>query len=589
MSQDAYRPSDELLRLVAGLMDDELDRAAHEQLQQLLKEDEQAREWYGRVMLVHSLLSLDGRHGTLELPPAVIPSLCQALADGEEQPVDFNRGALPSTAAPNHLVARASRLTSGRRTNRRLPVGWGRSLAIAASVSMIAAGIYQFARLPMQVAAPHRGTDVARVKHEVGARFVYGVDENPRPKAGAMLKRGKYELIDGLIELEYDTGARLVMMAPAEFTLIDEMNVKLDAGRISAHIPEAAIGFTVDANGGQIVDLGTAFAVDARRDQQTEVHVFEGEVRVELDNQSSDRSEPVELLAGHATRISADSPVASGIDLDTRKFVRRLGFEQDAYADAIMALNPAVYYRMEPSGNGDVLKDSSASKVDALIHRGVSASSPWAGGRVGAALSLGGPTEKTYAIARNYPKTSGDELSVVCWVYAESRPFWASIAKNWGYDYEARGQFHFGLLGNTGELAAHIVDKSHTHDEAGEWIDLCAQDSEPLPLNQWHHVAMVADGAALRLYRNGEEVDSVPYDALYNNPQVTLLAIGAKLDENGLAAADGWSLWEGRLDELAIFNHAISSERINDLYEISKEGFDRSGEQLPQLHARQDN
>src|SRR5690606_16180078 len=148
------------------------------------------------------------------------------------------------------------------------------------------------------------------------------------------------------------------------------MNVKLAEGKVSAHIPEAAIGFTIDSVGGQVVDLGTSFAVDARRDKKTEVHVFEGEVRVELDRQADQPRETVALFAGHATRISAGSPIASGIDLDSRKFVRSLAFEEDAYANAIMALNPAVYYRMEPSGNGDVLKDSSASKVDALIHHG---------------------------------------------------------------------------------------------------------------------------------------------------------------------------------------------------------------------------
>jgi hypothetical protein len=567
-------------------MDEELDRAAHERLQQLLKEDEQACQWYGQVMLVHSLLSLDGRHATLELPPAVIPHLSCASADCEDQPIDFERNPLQTIKATSHRTAKTSGPTSDQRQNRRLPARRV-LLATAASLAMIAAGIYQFASLSTQVAVPFRGADVARVKHEVGARFVYGVDANPRPEAGTMLKRGKYELIDGLVELEYDSGARLVMMAPAEFTLIDEMNVKLDEGKVSAHIPEAAIGFTIDAIGGQVVDLGTAFAVDARRDEQTEVHVFEGEVRIELHQSSNEEIEPVELFAGHATRINAGSPVVSGIDINTRKFVRNLGFGQDAYANAIIALNPAIYYRMEPSGNGDVLEDSSASGVDALIHRGATVGSPWAGGRVGAALGLGGPTERTYAIARNYPKAPGDELSVVCWVYAESRPFWASIAKNWGYD-GSRGQFHFGLLDSTGELAAHIVDKSHMYDEAGEWIDLCAQDSVPLPLNQWHHVAMVADGVALRLYRNGEEVDSVPYDTLYSNPRLTSLAIGAKLDEQGLAAADGWSLWEGRLDELAIFNHALSPERIKDLYEISKEGVESSSEQLGRLNSQQD-
>ena len=332
MRHEAYKPSDELLRLASGLMDEELDRTAHAQLQQLLKEDEQARQWYADLMLVHSLLALDGRHGTLELPPPVIDFCCQTVEDDEELLVE-RQLSVPSLGTTNRRSTAFGRPAFVSRFCGRGPTQWGILLATVASVFIVAAIVYQLVRRP-QAAFPFRGADVVVVKHEVGAKFVYGADEERRPKPGSVLKRGKYELIDGLIELEYESGATLVIMAPADFTLIDEMNVKLDEGKISAHIPDAAIGFTIDSVGGQVVDLGTAFAVDARRGKEAEVHVFEGEVRVELHHENDQPSEPVSLLAGRATRMSAGSPIASGIDLNSRKFVRSLSVEPDAYANA---------------------------------------------------------------------------------------------------------------------------------------------------------------------------------------------------------------------------------------------------------------
>jgi hypothetical protein len=134
-----------------------------------------------------------------------------------------------------------------------------------------------------------------------------------------------------------------------------------------------------------------------------------------------------------------------------------------------------------------------------------------------------------------------------------------------------RGQFHLGLLEHSGELAAHIVDASKSDEEAGKIVEVYAADSVPLPLNQWHHVAMVADGSTLRLYRNGEEVGSAAYETLYDNPELKALAIGTKLNNEGDAPAfPGWSMWDGRLDELAIFNRSLSKEQIQELFELSR-------------------
>jgi hypothetical protein len=145
-------------------------------------------------------------------------------------------------------------------------------------------------------------------------------------------------------------------------------------------------------------------------------------------------------------------------------------------------------------------------------------------------------------------------------VIASSRPRWASIAKNWA-GADDRGQFHFGLHFDSGELEAHIEDSS------GE--EIVVKDGTPLPLHAWHHVAFVADGETLRLYRNGKQVDAAAYHKLHRDERITALAIGTKLNLKGDAPDhQDFNMWDGRLDELAIFNHAVSDEQIRELYEL---------------------
>ena len=442
--------------------------------------------------------------------------------------------------------------------------GWlsrRRPLRLAAAAIFVAVAVGVTLLNAERPQAPYRGAETAVLSRAVGAQFAYGVNGESAPAEGMHLRQGVYELLNGLVELEYRSGAVLVLRAPATFDLVDEACVRLEDGQLAAHVPKAAIGFRIETPGATVIDMGTDFAVQAVKEKESEVHVFIGEVLVDLHGEKGRTADVLRLVTGEAARVDYFTGMPSGIDLDEQQFLRSLREDKNSYAQAVLALDPAVYYGMEPTGDGTRLLDSSPRGADATIHLGRATAPVWTSGRVGAALALGGPAQGTYAAASQYPQAEGDAVTVVAWIYARSRPRWASIAKNWAGGSEDRGQFHFGLYDDAGELEVHMVD------DGGK--EVVARDKLPLPLNTWHHVAFVADGTELRLYRNGRLVDSQPYRTLHRDPRIKALAIGTKLNLAGDAPEEhDFNMWDGRLDELAIFNHALTDEQLLKLYQL---------------------
>ena len=186
----------------------------------------------------------------------------------------------------------------------------------------------------------------------------------------------------------------------------------------------------------------------------------------------------------------------------------------------------------------------------------------WASGRVGSAIELSGPSSDESIVVPDYPKTNNNILSGCAWVYARSRPRWATIAVNWG---DRAGQFHLGLFDTSGQLEVHINDAGDKR--------VVAMENIPIPLNQWHHVAFVADGSVLHLFRNGREVASSPYTSINGSDGIRSLGIGTRLDyrvDGKSGQNKSYAFWHGKLDEIAIFNHALSAADIKRLYNAGK-------------------
>jgi hypothetical protein len=159
------------------------------------------------------------------------------------------------------------------------------------------------------VASASEPTDdsVAVLTQAVDARW-----DGQGPAVGAPLPRGRLRLAGGLARVEFYGGATVILEGPADLELVSPMRAVCRQGKLRAVVPPAASGFTVDAAGVRLVDLGTEFGVDVpgggdRDGRAPEVHVFDGRVRLLPAEAAADAGDAPtrELTTGQGVRLPA--------------------------------------------------------------------------------------------------------------------------------------------------------------------------------------------------------------------------------------------------------------------------------------------
>ena len=151
----------------------------------------------------------------------------------------------------------------------------------------------------------------------------WGQELNGQLDVGTYLAEGeRFTLFSGFAELEFPYQVRVVVQGPATFVTGTYGILWLESGRCVAHVPRKASGFTINANGSQIVDLGTEFGVEANAEMETDVYVFQGKVELSIPDALIHNS--VELTKYEGVRSSAKTGKIVPVEIDTDRFTRRL-------------------------------------------------------------------------------------------------------------------------------------------------------------------------------------------------------------------------------------------------------------------------
>jgi hypothetical protein len=143
-------------------------------------------------------------------------------------------------------------------------------------------------------------------------------DSDLRPREFLMrLREGeKLHLLSGLAQLEFYSGARIILQGPSEFTPTGPTGGRLESGRLTGKVDGGK--FHLITPTAKVIDLGTEFGVTVGPTSNTDVCVFVGEVEVqpglEHQEQHDADAEAYNLTQGMSVRVAATGQVSDGMD-----------------------------------------------------------------------------------------------------------------------------------------------------------------------------------------------------------------------------------------------------------------------------------
>jgi hypothetical protein len=200
---------------------------------------------------------------------------------------------------------------------------------------------------------------VGQITGMVDCEFAEGSKtEDRRPKTVVSLG-DKLNLVSGLLEITYDTGAQVILQGPVQYDVESPVGGFLTVGKLTARVdsakPRAADPksttsnrqflipsplFVIRTPTATVTDLGTEFGVEVARSGETTSHVFRGSVRVQriAADGSAEPDGPV-VRENQSVRVApGDRRVVTLQGFVPSRFVRKLPVPQMKVFDLVDAV-----------------------------------------------------------------------------------------------------------------------------------------------------------------------------------------------------------------------------------------------------------
>ena len=240
-----------------------------------------------------------------------------------------------------------------------------------------------------------------------------------------------------------------------------------------------------------------------------------------------------------------------------------LGFTQEAFAGLIVKAPPYIGLNeglvgfwsfdgpdMSQSTNNVWAFDRSGQGNNGVL-KNMATSTARKAGKIGQALDFDGVDD--YADIGTFD-VSGSGITIAAWVKADAFP----PAIDTRFISKANSITTSGtwwMLGQTNSGG----DKLRFRLKAGGSTQTLIASSGDLPINTWFHAIATYDGSTMRLYKDGIEVGSVAKSGTINTD-----VISVNIGRN----PDGSNHMDGAIDEVRIYNRALSPDEIKRLYKI---------------------
>ena len=175
-----------------------------------------------------------------------------------------------------------------------------------------------------------------------------------------------------------------------------------------------------------------------------------------------------------------------------------------------------------------------------------------AAGLVGKALSCSG-TSYEVTVANSRDSFALSNLTIEAWYNTDS----AMDAFILDYQYVASGVYNgWGLYISSDHLANFAMSNSVKN---GWYV---ASSRSVIAKGKWYHLAGTYDGVTIRLFVNGNVDMQIPYSGGIGYPVAANARIACQTLQDGTVR-----LWDkGRIDELKLYNYALSADTIRAHY-----------------------
>ena len=223
------------------------------------------------------------------------------------------------------------------------------------------------------------------------------------------------------------------------------------------------------------------------------------------------------------------------------------------YAQTVLADAPIHYYRFEETATSQPAADlGTPGGRNGIFTGGITLGQATAPLELGRAARFNGAPGTFVNLGNFHP---GNSTTVEAWVQldptAANNPGYYAIVARWDGSYEL-------------DFAPGDVPNLVVKNQANAFGLVAAP--APLARGQWHHLVGVYDAGVMTLYLNGAFASSVPFAGTLRNggPVPDRVLIGATRDGSNSSFQ-----WKGLIDEVAIYNRALSADRVMAHYQAA--------------------
>ncbi|MDD7984042.1 FecR domain-containing protein [Lentisphaera marina] len=506
-----------LKQLVSGLLDDNLSKEDAKELDQLLKDNEEARKIYRRMMDMEMSLH---ESADFELP-------FQDLPEPEEMPDKFR-----STRFQLHVFqAIAACLVT----------------ALIISLSVKSSKI----ETPARVQLPHVKNEIEAISLAKIADLSQDVQwQGTKRKLEEMIFEEILEIDSGMVLLRYENGAEIKLEGPCRYELKSLTYSKLAYGSLAARIPQAAQGFTVDSPTASVVDLGTEFSMLVKEDGETEVFVFEGEVETSLIGEDGNSLKHARLSKNEGVKIGKDLELLDEVN-HASSFIRMDAQDNPpidispAYVQAVSNDDPVAYWRFE---QGREFLNEKSELYPMSFENGLEALDGF--------LSFQQDNEHFIQVDSPIEGINSNGYSVEFWINPDEYRSQMSLLS---FVLPGKPTWHLlytSLTGkNDGLRHSPFNVRMSSRFPAANGSGHNCFSNQKFELQEWSHYVFVKDEESLKIYINGDLANSVATN-LGSDDQAYQLCFGRIDPERSMR------YFVGQMDELAIYNYPLTAQQI---------------------------